>query len=130
MQETVSFSVNIRGESSGHDYSGTFKVRTKTSFRDRIREDEVRRTILGANPEGVTPYVSAVAAALAYLGVRVVESPSWWKEADNGLTLEDDNILTEVNNRTVAAIQAERDTVIKEADAAQVVLRQAAAEAK
>lgn len=107
VQSKVSFPIDVIGQSSKQPFKGVFSVKTKVSFRDSLREDEVRRNILGTNPQGANQYVSDIATILAYLSVRIQESPAWWKDSNNGVDLEDDNVLMAINDGAVDAIDKE-----------------------
>lgn len=128
MLPKVSFDVSVKGEESGKDYSGLFEVKTKLSLRDQLKEDEIYRNVLGANPQTAGGDAAAIAQALAYLAVRVTASPDWWRLSDNGRDLEDLDVLAAVNNGAVAAVKAERAAHQKKAVAAQGELKAKLAE--
>lgn len=129
MKDKVSFSVKLVGETSNKEFEGTFEVKTKLTHKDVLKEDEIRRTVLGVNPSDAGAYAASIATAIAYLSVRVVRSPDWFRFSNNGLDLEDENLLVEVNNRCIEAIDAERKTLVKEAEEAQKQIREQAAKA-
>lgn len=117
MQKTVTFGVSFKGKETGADYIGTFEAKTSTSYREDLKEDEIRRNVLGVNSVEAGGEAAAVAQAYAYLLIRVVKSPDWWKACGFGLDSEDPNILSEINNRTVAEIAKARESVVKAAEA-------------
>jgi hypothetical protein len=119
----VGFDVKVKGDESEKDYEGLFKVKTKLSIKDRLKEDEIRRTQLGMDSQNAGLEAHAIASAVAYLAVRVVDSPSWWKECEGGLKLEDSNVLAEVNNKAMAEIAKEYQKLTKVAEAAQEDLK-------
>lgn len=123
MATQISVPIDTKGEFSGTHFVGVFKVKTTTSFRDALREDEVRRTLLGAAPDAAGDYQASVAAALAYLAVRCIDVPDWWKSANNGVDLEDPNVLVEINNKIREAIDSERAAISKSAEQAQEALK-------
>lgn len=100
---THTFMVDTVGENTGEAYKGTFKVRVRMSHRDSLREDEVRRGLLGANPDAASDRAKSIAYIFAVLSVRIIDCPSWWANSDNGLALEDDNVVKEVFDQTVEA---------------------------
>jgi hypothetical protein len=102
------FVVSVTGDTTGEKFEGKFKVRTRLSFRDQLRRDEIRRTILGVGADAAYARASSAADMFGELSVRVIESPTWWKNADNGLDLADDNVLSEVYKK---ALKAEKDLV-------------------
>ncbi len=123
MNNKVQFSVECKGETSDRNFSGLFTAKTKLSHREVLKEDEVRRNVLGQNPQYAGEYAASVASAIAYLAVRLVDSPDWWKQSGGGLELEDENVLVEVNNAAVKAIKEEQDARVKAAEAAQGALK-------
>lgn len=124
MKDTVQFTVTVKGETTGRSFEGLFEAKVKLSHREVIKEDEIRRNVLGVNPNEAGPYAASIAGAVAYLTVRLTRSPDWFKQSNNGLDLEDENVLVAVNNSAVAAIAVERDAHIKEAELAQKELKQ------
>jgi hypothetical protein len=127
MANTVQFEVSIKGENTSKTYSGIFEVKTNLSLRDSLREDQVRRNTLGTNPGEASDYATSIAGALAYLAVRIVNAPDFWAKSNGGVDLEDENVLVEVNNACVKAIQDERDKVKALATDAQKVIATKAA---
>lgn len=117
------FNVDVKGDVTGRQYMGAFTVKTRLSHRDTIREDQVRRDILGPNSDGADPKAKGLATAIASLAVRVVKSPTWWSDSDGGLELEDENILVEVYNKTHQATLDERKELAEQAEKAKEELR-------
>lgn len=123
------FAITIAGDTTGEQFAGKFKVRTRLSFRDQLRRDEIRRTLLGVDPSSASERADSASVMLSELSVRVIEAPSWWTNAEAGLELADDNVLREVY---LAAIKAEKDliaSVTKKGEEAQADLQKAAAPA-
>jgi hypothetical protein len=105
LKSTVEFSVTCKGETTGKDYQGLFTAKTALSFRESLRQDETYRVILGVRPSEASDYAASIATAISYLSVRITQSPTWWKEAGNGLDLTgDENVLVAVNKACVEAI--------------------------
>ncbi len=123
IQNTVSFVIDIVGQTTERRYEGVFEVKTRLTTREKLREDELRRTILGGNPQYADPDTADTARALAYLNVRLVKSPSFWSELNSGLESEDDNLLVAVNNAAVEAVTAELEKAKKKAEDAKTSLR-------
>lgn len=96
METTTSFMVNIIGEDTGRTYSGKFVVKTRITRRDHFIADERRRILLGANPAAASPAVQGEAFIFGQLAVRIVEAPKFWMDSDNGLDLEDANVVGEI----------------------------------
>lgn len=127
LADKVSFVVDVKGETTGRRFEGLFEVKTKLSVRETLLEDEIRRNALGINPQTAGDYAALIAAAIAYLKVRVTNAPDWWtKEAGGGLDLQDENVLVEVNNTAVNAVQKERDRLAKAAEEARAELKKSA----
>jgi hypothetical protein len=124
LKPSVDFSVSVKGEISGRDYTGLFTARTALSFKARLREDEIYRITLGANPGDASPFAQSVAQAFSYLAVRITESPTFWKESQGGLELVgDDNVLVEVNKACVTAIDEAYKAFREEGQSAKVELQ-------
>lgn len=123
-----SVTINVKGDTSGEQYQGVFKFRTRLSFRDQLRRDEIRRQLLGESPNGTQALDRAASAARMFseLAIRIVEAPKWWTNAADGLELEDDNVLISVHD---AAIKAEGDRIAyiaKQGEEAKAALEKAA----
>jgi hypothetical protein len=104
MKTTALFSVSIVGQRTGKPYNGKFTVKTVLSRRENFLADERRRLILGSNSAGAPPSLQGEAFMLGQLFVRLVEAPDWWKNADNGLDLEDENVIGEIYQLTEAEV--------------------------
>ena len=104
MQDTVTFPVDVKGIDTEREYKGVFTAKVKLSMRESLREDENRRDLLGKRPESASQWANEVAAALAYLSVRITNSPEFWKDCNNGIDLEDSNVLVTVNNACMEEI--------------------------
>lgn len=119
----VSFDVKCKGDETEKDYEGLFKVKTKLSIKERLKEDEIRRSLLGVDSQNAGNEAVLIASAVAYLAVRLVETPDWWKASEGGLKLEDSNVLAVVNNNAMAEIAKEYQKLAKKAEEAQVELK-------
>lgn len=116
--------VDVIGETTHEKFPGVFKVRTRLSFRDALRRDEIRRSLLGPNPDGASPRATSIADICSELTVRIVESPSWWGNSDGGLELSDDNVLREVFESTMRAVSDAANDLQKKGEAAKKALAQ------
>jgi hypothetical protein len=123
IKNTVEFSVDIKGESSGQDFVGSFTVKTKLSIKEHLRQDELYRSLLGADSQNASIDSKSLATALAYLATRIVTSPEWWKKMEGGLSCEDINVISEINNKCIAEIEKEYATLKNEASAAEEALK-------
>jgi len=104
-----SFTVDVLGDVSGVQRTGKFTVKRRLSFRDQLARDNFRRSLLG--PSVGDPYVRAanLAELFSETMVRIIDAPSWWKDSDNGLELEDDNVFRAVYIKTMECdVEAKR----------------------
>jgi hypothetical protein len=124
LKDKIQFTVTVKGDTSETNFTGLFEVKTKLSHREVLKEDEVKRNVLGTNPGDASGYASSIAGAISFLTVRLTKSPDWFKESGNGLDLEDENVLVEINNAAMAAIAKERDAHLAAAKEAQKELKE------
>ena len=127
LANTVTAEINEKGNVTGKEFSGIFIAKTKLSIAGTLEEDRIRRTVLGENSQDAGGIAQGIAAAYAYLRVRLVNFPDWWKDSDLGLSLEDLNILAAVNNSVQELIGKEYEKLNKAAIAAQETLKAEAA---
>jgi hypothetical protein len=100
---------------------GKFRVKVKLSYRDILNMDSIRRQLLGPNGGEADGMAALVASGLAKIRTHSLETPSWWKEAGDGLEFEDINVvlsvLTEINNiekEHLAEVQKAADKAVEE----------------
>lgn len=128
MKDTIEFVLETKGVLPPHKpYTGAFKAKVKLSWRETAKIDEIRRSLLGANPQDAGMEAYEAANAAAYLMVRLVEKPEWWVRAGNGFDLEDLNVLVEVHRLAVEAVDAEYAGLAKKAEDAKAELKTEAA---
>lgn len=96
METTASFMINVTGETTGRNYSGKFVVKTVITRRDGFIADEKRRFLLGSSPDAASSSIKGEAFIFGQLSVRIVEAPKFWTDSDNGLDLEDVNVIGEI----------------------------------
>jgi hypothetical protein len=122
-ETTVTINVTT---SEGGNYAGSFKLKKKLSYRDRLRKDEVRRELLGAMPAGATDDAIAYSIMFSEIIVRSLDSPSWWKDNNNGLGLTDFEPIKAVYDK-IQEIEAQmKEELDKRAGEAEKVLTEAA----
>ena len=95
VEEGETITVNITGKVTGTLWYGKFKVKQSLSMRDQLTRDKITRELagtLGTPGAGIED----LAFVLADLSVRIIESPSWWKELNNGLDSKDWNMVKKV----------------------------------
>jgi hypothetical protein len=118
METTATFTINTTGEDTGRVYSGKFKVKTILSRRDNFVADERRRMILGTNPTQAAPALQGEAYILGQLFVRIIEAPKFWQDSDNGLDIEDANVIGEIFKLTIEKQEELKNSVKDEAEKA------------
>jgi hypothetical protein len=123
MKDKLIVSVDFVGSDTQTPYRGEFTVKTKLSWREMIKEDEIRRSVLGFNAAEAGELAARGAQFSAYLVVRVTEAPDWWKKSNNGLDSEDINLLSKVYDAVSEKIEAEYKRVADEAEKAKQDLK-------
>ena len=124
------FTVSATGEVSGRTLSGKFTVKRRLSFKDQLAKDNRRRELLGPAKGEPSASMTALAEVMSELYVRVVDAPSWWKDSDDGLNLEDDAIVGAVYNKTMEIAVESNVTLKAAADKAKADLAKVASEDK
>lgn len=125
MLNKVQFNINVKGETSEETFEGLFELKTKLSIKDQLREDEIRRSILGGMPEGASTFAHSLADALSYIAVRIVKAPDWWVKNNGGLDLEDLNVISKVHTKAIECITAELKKREEDAEKARGELKKA-----
>jgi len=124
--EPVSFSVNIIGDRSREQWTGTFRAKVLFSHRDELRRDALRREFIGAaNPQFADVRAASIADIFSDLMVRLTDAPTWWKENGNGMDLVDDNVVREVFEKATAPEQQILKDIKDEAEKAAKALKDA-----
>lgn len=124
--QTVTFDIDQKGEVTGKSFVGTFTAKTKTSIMETLKEDQIYRRVLGENPQDAADDIKRIAGAYAYLQIRLVDFPDWWKDSGFGLGLEDLGILATVNNKAQEKIRLEYEKLTADADKAKPELKEQA----
>lgn len=121
--DPITFSVKVTGIDSKEVFSGTFKTKTRLSHREQLKRGELRRSLLGERPDTATPRELQQAEIFAEIMISVIDAPSWWKNADGGLDLEDDNVVAEVYEGVLKARRERLEALKKEAEEARAELK-------
>lgn len=101
------FTIDVVGETTGKTWKGLFETKTALSHKDRFRQDEIRRELLGKNPGPVDPtsmtsrWAHNAADVFAFVLIHLTATPQWWDMNDNGLGLEDDNVVRDLHDKIV-----------------------------
>lgn len=114
METTAQFSINETGTKSGRLFSGSFTVKTLLTRADQFAADQKRREILGPGGQEALEGLRLEAFMLGQLSVRIVKAPQFWEDTNQGLNLEDFNIIQilfdkciELEGQRSAALQQE-----------------------
>jgi len=121
--KTVQFVVNVTGSITQEKFEGLFEAKIFPSHRDTLREDEVRRSVLGMKSSEASEHAQSIATGIAFLTTRITKSPNWFSSSNNGIDLEDDNVLIEVHNACFGAITEEVTSLHKKAEEAKEKLK-------
>lgn len=89
------FHLVCNGDSTGLKYEGTFKVKCLLTTSEKV-DIGLRLDSYNRGSKTVPQAVAILNATLAELDVRVIDSPSFWKDSDYGRQLVDTNIVYEV----------------------------------
>lgn len=118
MEKFTQFSISEKGENTGRDYSGVFKVKTILTRSDVFVSDQRRRDILGPSGETALDALKAEAFMLGQLYVRIVEAPKFWAESNFGLELEDVNVISTLFSKCIEIENERKMGLSKKADEA------------
>lgn len=114
----VPFNIKVVGETTGEEYVGTFKVKPILHQADQLARDALMRDLLSGKTEGASPRAVSQALLLAEIQIRAVETPAFWKESKNGLTLYDEAVMSTVYDRIQEVERDWRADIKKKHDAA------------
>lgn len=118
------FDINLIGSESGNPYNGSFKVRTLLTRRQLAMADEVRRDIIGKDPDNAFPKVKTDAFIAGQLAVRVLDAPKWFQDAGpGGIDLPDNNVLELILDKAIQCEADRKDKILGEAKKAEEDLK-------
>lgn len=120
---SVTFVVNETGEVSGESFHGTFTMKLRLSHMDQFKRDEIRRRLLGADSEHASPRAANAAMVFSEIMIHLTDSPTWWKGNNDGLDLEDDNVVAAVFNGIMAEKKKYTEAMTKKAEEAKEALK-------
>lgn len=98
---TATFTVTEIGEISGEKWHGSFTTKLRLSHSEQFRRDEIRRRILGPDSEHASARAANAAAVFSEIIINLTDAPSWWKNSNDGMDLEDDNIVSAIYDAIV-----------------------------
>lgn len=124
--EPVSFTIDIIGDFTGEKWVGQFEVKPRLSYRDQLKEDQIRRELLGKDSEHAGEDARNYSRLFSGLSVRLVKTPKWWVEYNNGLDLTDQNLIVEIYTKTMDIVKAAAEETVERAENAKAELIKAA----
>lgn len=122
---TESFSIDLIGENTGKTWKGVFKTKINLSHRDYLRQDQLRRELLGEKPEAAGARAANTAELMAFINIHLVEPTQWWQMNGNGLDLEDDNVVSAIYGKIVELKEAAAKKLVAKAEADKVEIAKA-----
>jgi hypothetical protein len=122
MANSEQFSIDVKGEITDKTWKGVFKTKLRLSHLDQLQQDEIRRDLLGKNPESASPRASNSADVFSFVLIHLIETPQWWDMNGAGLDLEDDNVVAEIYGKIVEVKLAAMKKLKDEAEAAKTEL--------
>lgn len=90
LNDPKTFAIDVVGSITQRQYTGLFKIKPLLSHREKLRKDEYRRQLLGANTDFTSQEAAKIAGVFSSIWAHMVDAPSWWKEAGNGVDLIDE----------------------------------------
>lgn len=96
------FDLKMTGAESGTEYEGRFTVRCTLNIMQR-HALELEKTRLLGNYAAPTDGLMGYATVLANLRVKIVDAPEWWKQSVGGFSLEDEDVIMAIYNKTQEA---------------------------
>jgi hypothetical protein len=120
----VTFTVDVVGDTTGDKFVATFQTKNRLTHREQLAQDEYRRGLLGANPTGASERALTQAVVFSEINAHLVQPiPAFWKAADMGLELEDENVVAEVYAGVASAIVKYRESLKKDTEAVKADLQ-------
>lgn len=89
------FMLSTKGESTGMKYEGAFKVKCLLTTTEKV-DIGLRLDSYNRGSKTIPQATAILNATLAEMDVRIIDSPSFWKDSDFGRQLLDTNIIFEI----------------------------------
>jgi len=121
----IEFSIKVTGETTGEEYKGVFKIRPRLNLQARLTRDQMRRDLLGVKGDEASQDAMNIATVYSKIWAHLVEAPSWWKDARNGLDLEDEAPAGAVYQEVLRIEKESIDAVLKKGEQAAEALKNA-----
>jgi hypothetical protein len=122
LNDPKTFVVDVEGSITKQRFQGLFKVRPLLSHRDKLRRDELKRSLIGAQPDATSVNAMRISEIFSKIWAHTVEAPSWWKDAGNGLDLIDEEPVVAVIDKIVELEQELLGTLTKAGEEAKATL--------
>lgn len=124
LNDPKSFSIDIEGSTTKQKYTGVFKVRLLLSHRQKLQKDESRRQLLGTFPDQASVDAMKTAIIFSTIWAHMVEAPSWWKEAANGIDLLDEDPVGMVYDKIISLQEELLGKVEKDGEKAKEAIKE------
>ena len=121
---TAVFTVDCEGEMTGEKWHGSFTTKLLLSHSELFRQDEIRRKLLGENPEFANAATKNRAEVFSYIIIHLTDAANWWKNSNNGQDLEDDTPVAKVYEGIVSEVAKFHEARKAKAEAAVAALKQ------
>lgn len=119
-----SFSISEVGSETHKTWAGDFRVKVRLSWRDQLQQDQIRRELIGKDPEHASQDAIAMALIVSELQVRVIDGPEWWRDTRGGLDFYDDNVILKIYEECKRVVAGTVEQVAKEKEADVAVLKE------
>ena len=87
-----SFDIDLVGETTMAKYKGQFTVTCILDIAGR-HEQELEKTRLMADYANPSKGLYGIATALAALRTKIISSPDWWKNTQEGAKIQDEEVI-------------------------------------
>ena len=124
---TKNFTIDVKGSVTGEHYKGLFKIKPLLSHKDKLRRDEIRRSLLGERAVDASENAQTMASIFSKIYIHLIDAPSWWTNADNGSDLLDEEPVQQVLTEVLRIENEQIDSVKKAGEEAK---KELAAEVK
>lgn len=92
----IPFNISLIGDTTQEKWLGDFKAIKNLGFRAQMAQSRIRREYLGDLAQYASEDEVIRATVFSDLAVSLADSPKWWKEANNGVDLQDWNVVEAV----------------------------------
>lgn len=101
LNDARSFCIDVVG-ATGERYNGVFQAKPLLSHREKLRMDEIRRSLLGQdNGQVANEYAIRIANIFSKIYSHVTVAPAFWTTKNNGLDLLDEEPVMAVLEKVI-----------------------------